>query len=340
MELYSNTEKVILRTLCSDSRASITKLAKAANCSRAAATKNLAELERKLGLIYTLEIDETRLGGSERHLVAIKFADKPSEESLKKFFWNDANAQAVYALDGDYDLLIYARAGDPESYIVWETYVASQLAEYRPRIKPSEFVITHWGFWPLGDSFVSEIRESAGLDALDRRMLSLLNRNSRTSISELARETGAAIGTVRYRLMNLKKSGIIKRFTATVQSPPYEYQMVEFINYRFSKDFEERFANIRKKYLDMDEGRLPLLNKWQIIAPISGSFRSFVMSVYDGKSEAEEGVPTFQKGIFKKDNIEVSYARISSVIKGLLPYRSLEVSKNYVYLGWRGQKKS
>ena len=339
MELYSNAEKAILRTLCSDSRASITKLAKAARCSRAAAAKNLARLERKLGLRYTLEINETKLGGSERHLVAIKFDAKPSKESLKEFFKADTNAQAVYALSGDYDLLIYARAGDPESYIVWETYVASQLAEYRPLIKPSEFVITHWGFWPLSDSFVAEIRESTGLDELDRKMLIVLNSNSRTSISKIARETGAAIGTVRYRLMNLKKSGIIKRFTVAVQSPPYEYQMVEFINYRFSKDFEERFANIRKKYLEMDEGTVPLLNKWQIIAPISGSFRSFVMSIYEGKEDATESVPAFQKSIFKKDNIAVSYARISSVIKGLLPYRSLDVKQNYVYLGWRGQKR-
>ena len=114
--------------------------------------------------------------------------------------------------------------------------------------------------------------------------------------------------------------------------------MVEFINYRFNSDFEERFANIRKKYLGMDGDRLPLLNTWQMIAPISGSFRSFVMSIYDRKEDAEESVPHFQKNIFRKDNIEVSYARISGVIKGLLPYRSLDVKQNYVYLEWRGKK--
>jgi DNA-binding Lrp family transcriptional regulator len=338
MEFYSKAEKCILQVLSADSRASITQLAEAAKCSRATVVKSIERLDRKLDIRYTLDIDENKLGGSERHIVTIKFMSKPPEAFLREFFKDDVNAQEVYALDGDFDLLIYARMGDPESYIVWETYVASQLSEYRPIVRPSEFVITHWGFWPLNDSFIDEVHGSMKLDALDKKLLVLLNQNSRMTIKEMASRTGMQKGTIRYRLVCLKESGIIRRFTIAVQKPPQEYQMVQFINYRFNKNFTERFTDIRRIYLNMDGSEVPVLNKYQIIAPISGSFRSFVLSIYDDKEEAESNVPDLQKRVFKKDNIEVSYARISKVIKGLLPYRNLDVGKNYVYLKWRGGK--
>lgn len=338
MEFYTKPERVILGMLSADSRTTVTELVKATHCSRPTVSKLLGKIEKRLDIRYTLEINEAKLPGSERHIIVIKFANKPSEATLREFFKKDEYAQDVYMLDGDFDLFIYARTNDPISYIKWETYIASELSEYRPILKPSEFVVAHFGFWPIDNSFIDEIEESTKLDKTDKKVLALLNRDSRMSIQDMARAIGTKKGTIRYRLYRLKRTGIIKRFTVAVQNAPQGYRIVHFSNYRFNKDINARMLELRRNYLTMDDRELPLLGVWQIVAPISGSFRSFGLSLFHDEESVKESIGMHRR-IFRKDNIEISYARITKVIKGLLPFRNLEIKANYMPIEWgRGQK--
>ncbi|HZW57241.1 MAG TPA: Lrp/AsnC family transcriptional regulator [Nitrososphaerales archaeon] len=52
------------------------------------------------------------------------------------------------------------------------------------------------------------------LDELDKKILTILQDEARTSASEIARKTGFNENTIRYRIERLKKSGVIKEFTA------------------------------------------------------------------------------------------------------------------------------
>ena len=52
------------------------------------------------------------------------------------------------------------------------------------------------------------------LDDLDRRLISILQDDARTSASEISRKTGYNENTIRYRIERLKKSCVIKEFTA------------------------------------------------------------------------------------------------------------------------------
>ncbi len=339
MEIYSKTERIILSVLSADSRASITELAKTAKCSRVTVVKALNRLEKRLDIRYTLEIDESKLGGSERHIVVVKFGNKkPSEEFLTSFFKNDEYAQDVYALEGAFDLFIYARAGNPAKYIQWETYIASELAEYRPVIKPSEFVVAHIGFWPLNDSFVNDISSAIKLDKKDRQILVLLNQNSRMSIHEMAKKTGIEKGTVRYRLLRLQNSGVVKRFTIAIQNPPQQYKILHFSNYRFNKNINERMLELRRWYLTIDDGEFPVLGTFQIVAPISGSFRSFAFSLFYDQDNVSSSINNHKK-IFQKDNIDIVYARVANVVKGMLPLRNLEIKANYTPIAWNRDNK-
>jgi DNA-binding Lrp family transcriptional regulator len=337
MEFYSKAEKTILSKLSFDSRATITELTKSTGLSRVTISKLLDKLEKKLGIKYTLEIDETKLAGSERHLIVIKFSNKPQEGFLREFFKNDEYAQEVYMLEGDFDLFIYARTGDPVNYIKWETYIASELAEYRPVLSPSEFVVAHFGYWPLDNRWIDDIKESTKLDKTDKKMLALLNRNSRISIQDMSEQIKIEKGTVRYRLLRLRKSGILKRFTIAVQNAPQPYQVIHFSNYKFNNNINERMLELRKRYLNADDKELPLLSTWQIVAPISGSFRSFGLSLYDNKDDVASSID-MHKSIFRKDNIEIKHAKITKVIKGLLPFRNLEIKANYVPITWNRNK--
>lgn len=52
------------------------------------------------------------------------------------------------------------------------------------------------------------------LDDLDKKLISILQDDARTSASEISRKTGYNENTIRYRIERLKKSGVIKEFTA------------------------------------------------------------------------------------------------------------------------------
>jgi len=54
------------------------------------------------------------------------------------------------------------------------------------------------------------------IDSIDRQLLELLHQDSSTPVNTLARYLGLHPSTVSYRIRKLKKSGVIKKFTVSV----------------------------------------------------------------------------------------------------------------------------
>lgn len=54
------------------------------------------------------------------------------------------------------------------------------------------------------------------LDEIDKRIIEILQRDSRTTYTDIAKTLNLSEGTVRRRVQNLIHSGIIKRFTVEV----------------------------------------------------------------------------------------------------------------------------
>jgi Lrp/AsnC family leucine-responsive transcriptional regulator len=55
------------------------------------------------------------------------------------------------------------------------------------------------------------------LDATDRRLLSLLSENARTSVSELARQVGMSAPAVRERILRLEQECVIRGYRADIE---------------------------------------------------------------------------------------------------------------------------
>ena len=328
-------ERMLLRELSNNSRSTVTNLSEQIGCSRITTSRLLRRLVEKLKIRFTLELNTSRLGISERHIVMVKFARKPDVKALRDFFGADMYSQNVYLTEGDYDLLIYAVTGNPVDYIRWETKVASELSEYGVVIRPSEYVFAHFGYMPLSNDFVGFIdKYNKQIDDDDKRILSLLNQDSRMGYREMAEKLKMKEDTIRYRIFTLRKSEVIRRFTIAVQEPIGLYPISYFINYRFNKTTTStRFALARESYMNADDHN-PLLNTFQFVAPISGSYRSFGIALFKGKEAALEGAVTHHQRIFNKEDIEITYAGISGVIKGLLPFRNLDIRTNYVKVEW------
>lgn len=334
---YAPRDKIVLKELSANSRITVSGLAKAAQCSRVTALKLIGKLISQLDIRFTIEIDMEKLGLSERYLVAVRFKTRPSDEELSRLFKDDKYVQCVLKINGKFDLLIYAVADNAINYTKWETLTAEALSQYGATIMPSRYVVSHFGYLPMNDSFIELIGDQQRLDRADKLMLKTLNGYSRASYGELGKMSGISEATARYRLFRLIKKGIISRFTIAVQAPPENYaSMIYFINYTFTKTTSSvAFSSARDSYFSDDKDS-PLLNTFQLIFPISGSFRSFGMVLCETKKIAFEKAVVRHRKIFRNENARILSGEVIKPIKGLLPFRNLDIRSNYKIINWHG----
>lgn len=331
---YGTREKQILRMLSDNARSTTTELAKAVSCSRTTAAKLVEALTKELDIRFTLEIDTNKLSVLERHLIVVKLSKKPDVSALENLFAGEKYVHDVYLMKGNFDLVVIATASNPVEYILWETRMIQGLSKYVSSIKPSEIAFLSFGFVPLNDSFVEDISRDVRVDDAERNLLRILNHNSRTSYRELAAMSGISEDMARYKVFNLKKKGIIKRFTIATQRPQKDYALAFLENWVYRKNFDDRAAVARAGMMNADK-ELPLLDTFQFSAPLTGSFGNFAMGLFSDRKEAMREVVRKHKRIYETDALEIRHARVVKVLKGLLPFRNLNIKENYLVVRWQ-----
>jgi DNA-binding Lrp family transcriptional regulator len=328
----TNREKLVLRELSTDSRVSLTKLARIAGCSVATANKLLARLVEKLRLRFTLEIELDKLGFAERHVIYVKFHKEPEEAALEKLFKDDPITQDAYICKGDFGLIILAAADTPKNYIRWETNLAENLSEYMPELRPSEFIHDLLGYMPLNGDFVDHIKEEVKIDKKDRQILRLLNENSRMSYREMGSKLGINEDTIRYRVFKLLRKGIIRRFTVVVQNSGGVVSAY-FARYSFDKRTVDTIFPEQRKHSMSEDEELPLVNRTPMIVLCSGSYRFFGMCYGRTREESLSGGIRWHMNLLRNNNPREAHAIVTKPIKGLLPLRNLD-TKQYYRLIW------
>jgi Lrp/AsnC family transcriptional regulator, regulator for asnA, asnC and gidA len=90
------------------------------------------------------------------------------------------------------------------------------------------------------------------LDDKDRRILNLLQENSRTSYMHIANDLGVSEATVRYRVKNLVDSGVISKFTVLLNPKKIGYSTTGILMVKIdSEHFEEaseQISNLPETY--------------------------------------------------------------------------------------------
>lgn len=90
-----------------------------------------------------------------------------------------------------------------------------------------------------------------GLDAKDRRILELIQRDGKMSQALIAQNVGLSTAAVNERLKKLEQSGVIRRFAALVDPRAVGVQVTAFIEVFIEHPrFEEPFL---KRVLELDE---------------------------------------------------------------------------------------
>ncbi|MDE1854874.1 MAG: AsnC family transcriptional regulator [Candidatus Micrarchaeota archaeon] len=327
----TNRDKMILRELSADSRASLTRLGKAAGCSALTASKLVDRLVKNLDIRFTLEIDLNNLGFSERHMISVRFGRRPDEEFLRSLFRDDPVVHDAYLTDGDYGLVIFAATDSPMGYMKWETDLASNLSDYLPELRPSEYIHEVLGYMPLDNSFVDHIKEVIKIDKKDRQILQLLNGNSRVSYREMGKRLGMNEDTIRYRVFKLQRKGVIRRFTIAAQRVSGSISTF-FMRFSFDKrTIPDLFPEQRKHNMNEDEP-LPLLNRTVIVALMSGSYRFFSMSYGKTKEQALATGLKWHLNLVRNNNPHEIHAMFVKPIKGLLPLRNLDPKRYYRFI--------
>jgi Lrp/AsnC family transcriptional regulator for asnA, asnC and gidA len=88
----------------------------------------------------------------------------------------------------------------------------------------------------------------SGLDDVDRKILTILQRNSRTPLREISKEVGLAESTIYERIKKLKDRGIIKRFTVILDPDSLSFKILAFILIKARAGMYGHVADELKKY--------------------------------------------------------------------------------------------
>ncbi len=89
------------------------------------------------------------------------------------------------------------------------------------------------------------------MDAIDRKILSLLQANSRSSNAELARSVGLTVSSVHERVKKLEHKGIITGYTVTVNPELLGKPLLAFIRLSVEYDPEKDSETPKKRVTDM-----------------------------------------------------------------------------------------
>ncbi len=330
-EKYSITARKVFRAVSRNSRAKITEIAGELDVSRRTTALKLAAMERELKLHYTLELDEERLGLNRPHLILAKFHEKPDWPRIKNLIARSHIPQLAAAISGTYDLLIYANALSGIEYARWDKSMQILLAPYKVEWQTSEVVHRQLGFFPLRN----EIIEKAGIKEKYKKILSILNDNSRMSFQVLARALGMNVNTAVYNFNSLLKLGYIKSFTTTMELPMNVSLMTFFSKYTAAEGYENSAATARSTFTNDDDN--PLISRYLITAPLIGSYDFFTLGAFDSKEIAYREDIQYHKNAFRKFNAKILYGEVKEVLLGKLPIRSMDTKKDYSTIVWNPQ---
>ena len=148
--------------------------------------------------------------------------------------------------------------------------------------------------------FNSRIADSATpgdcmLDETDRRILSVLQRDARTSMRKISEEVGVSLGTVSNRVRKLEEAGVVLGYTVLLDPEKIGWDLNVVIGLRIQKgrliEIQEKIAKDPRVYGVYD---------------VTGDFDSMVVARARDRSDLDELI----KNVMSVDGVERSVTRL------------------------------
>jgi DNA-binding Lrp family transcriptional regulator len=322
----STLSRSILRDLCTNSRITITELSEKYKISRHSVADRIAALEKTLGLHFMLQFNYEKLGLGALHVLNVKFTKKPRPQDIRKIFLTSKVAQLVATTKGDFDLIVFALAENSAKYFEFEVALSLHLSKYGAKIRASQAVLPHLGFIPVNNETIM----GTDLDAETKSILAALNRNSRMSIRELAKEIGYKEDITRYQLNRIASEKLVDAFTTIITNPPLKNNVVFFANYTLKEGIDKRVERERRTMYLKPELEMPVESEFQMMLSCTGADNSFVWASYADLSEGLRNSVEAHRTAYKEDLPVIHHAIIDEVIKGEVPLRNVDVKTAYL----------
>ncbi|MBI1973686.1 winged helix-turn-helix transcriptional regulator [Candidatus Micrarchaeota archaeon] len=331
----------VLEKLSEDSRTPVSAIAKEIGCAPATAARRIRWLEEQLGMSYTLEINEYALG-VVRNLVRVKFKKQPDVTKLRNLLLKHNTPQFAALTKGDFDLVIYGIAESPSHFNRWAHWFRYELEDHIEEWKTNTICEVGVGFFPYRNDFLKGIP----LDEAKRKILLMLNENSRISLKEIAERAGIPVSTAQYylnQLMSREHPGVsvpvekyhkhqltarqfIQRPTIALRSIPLKPTVIQLVSYLVKENFMKAVVESRKA-LTVEEELEPMNN---IVYSVNclGDMDDIYIACFSGIGEINKFQERVRKGWGGLLRGEES-ALVLQPILGSIGYRKLDLEKAY-----------
>ena len=266
----------LLMSIYEDSRASLKELGRKVGVTYHVVASTLERLEKEFDITYTLHLDEGKMGFASGKVITLKFGNPPKIDYLKTRFQKDPFVQDAYLATGDFDLLLYVVGLNEFDFGAWQYKLRMDMAEYKPQLSSSVMYDSIVGFFPLKNELIEKCEV---LSEVEKRILMLLNGNSRMRLNKIIRQAKTTQMRVIYSIKKMKEKGIIKKFTALSQNP----QKKLMVAYVVSNIPNEKHMSTQKRYWeemmieDFHEG----VNEYAIAADVVGAYDQINVSTFE-----------------------------------------------------------
>ena len=329
---YSLVTRKILRLLSENSRITLTEMSRELGLSRRNVTKRLRKIEKEFNIHYIINVSKTRIGLNNPHLTLVRFRKKPGMALLTALFKKSYIPQLVVPVKkgkGSYDLLIYSNSTSFRDYANWDRDMRGELMQkYGMRWEQSQIVFTRLGHIPLRN----EILQRARVEEHEKKMLMLLNGDSRMQLKELAKRMGMNYKTCIYQFNELLKKKYIKRFTIAMEMSENMSFMSLFAKY-VPVESHARASGYSRLLFARDEPD-SLISRYILKMSLVGAYDSFSLGVFDNfKDSYKYVVQEYKRLMGRLAPTEVEYGELDKPILGLLPISSIDIRKEYTSIG-------
>jgi len=279
MEKIDLLDKKILHQLDQNSRASFSQIAKKLKTSPQVVKYRVENMYKRGILLYCWPMVEYRGIGYFFGLHFIKLQNMDNEKENEFYEYLDAHtnipiimrsqgyADLIIAIDGKgihhlSEIVRELQNRFSEYFLDWDTVIPIGFSRFNRNYLIGKEEITP-------DVAFTGAPLDIELDHIDRKVLSMLNFNARTSTSDIARKIGISYETVMKRIKNLEENGVIQCYAILLDHLKLGYPRHRtLIKFKNLDESEERrfftYCNIHPNIIH----HLKVLGNWDIVIDI------------------------------------------------------------------------
>jgi len=305
----------LLMSIYENSRASLREIGKKLNISYHVVHAVLKDLESRYQIVYTLDLDEGKLGFAEGRLITIKFGIKPSIDIIKQTIKKEFFIQDAYLAEGDFDLLLYVVGVDPRDFQRWQWNLRVALNKYRPELKFSSVSLRFLGVLPLRNDL---IKESKVLSDSEKVVLTMLNDDSRIKLSHIVKKLKITPDRATYIIKKLCAMGIIKKFTSLVQNPDKRIFYAYCVSLMPSEKHTELIKALANEMIkeDMHE----TVNDYALAINTNGDYDMVHLCAFKNGEDLSRRGPELLRSLWTDEEPKIEKAMLTDVVVGKWPF--------------------